>query len=76
MAISVEEKRRLIEPGHPQVRLRRQCAVLGLARWSLYDQPGRERVETLQRMRVLDEQYTATPLYGMRRMTAWLRSRG
>ncbi len=27
-------------------------------------------------MRLLDEQYTATPFYGVRRMTAWLRSRG
>lgn len=27
-------------------------------------------------MRLLDEQYTATPFYGIRRMTAWLRQRG
>jgi len=27
-------------------------------------------------MRLLDAQYTATPLYGSRRMTAWLRSQG
>ena len=27
-------------------------------------------------MRLLDEQYTATPFYGIRRMTAWLRSQG
>lgn len=27
-------------------------------------------------MRLLDEQYTATPFYGIRRMTAWLRGRG
>jgi putative transposase len=27
-------------------------------------------------MRRLDEQYTATPFYGIRRMTAWLRSQG
>jgi putative transposase len=27
-------------------------------------------------MRLLDEQYTATPFYGIRRMTAWLRRRG
>jgi putative transposase len=27
-------------------------------------------------MCLLDEQYTATPFYGIRRMTAWLRSRG
>jgi putative transposase len=27
-------------------------------------------------MRLLDEQYTATPVYGVRRMTAWLRGQG
>ena len=27
-------------------------------------------------MRLLDTQYTATPFYGMRRMTAWLRTQG
>ena len=27
-------------------------------------------------MRLLDAQYTATPFYGMRRMTAWLRTQG
>jgi putative transposase len=27
-------------------------------------------------MRVMDEQYTATPFYGVRRMTAWLRGQG
>lgn len=27
-------------------------------------------------MRLLDELYTATPFYGVRRMTAWLRSLG
>ena len=27
-------------------------------------------------MRLLDEQYTDTPYYGVRRMTAWLRSQG
>jgi putative transposase len=27
-------------------------------------------------MRLLDEQYTRTPFYGVRRMTAWLQSQG
>lgn len=76
MAISVEAKRGLVEPGHPQVSLRRQCTLLGLARWRLYYRPVSEREENLQLMRLLDEQYTATPFYGIRRMTAWLRSRG
>jgi putative transposase len=75
-AISVEAKRQLIEPGHSQVSLRRQCALLGLSRWSLDYQPGSVHVENLQLMRWLDEPYTATPFYWSRRMTSWLRSRG
>ncbi len=53
-AISGEEKRELIEPGHPQISLRRQCALLGLARWSWYYQPVGERAEDLELMRLLD----------------------
>lgn len=75
-ATSVEEKRALIKLGHPQLSRRRPCVWLGLARSSLYDPPVRVSAEDLQRMRLLDEQYTMTPLYGVRRMTAWLRSLG
>jgi putative transposase len=66
----------LLEPGHPQLSLRRQCALLGLARSSLYYQPAPVSAEDLPLMRLLDEQYTATPFYGVRRMTAWLRDLG
>jgi putative transposase len=74
--LSVEQQRQLIEPGHPHVSLRRQCALLGLARSSLYIEPRGESTENLHLMRLLDAQYTATPFYGSRRMTAWLRSQG
>jgi len=37
--------------------------------------PG-ESAENLTLMRLLDQQYTDTPYYGIRRMTAWLRSQG
>lgn len=76
MDLSVEQKRRLIDLEHPQVSLRRQCALLGLARSSLYIEPIGESTENLQLMRLLDAQYTATPFYGSRRMTAWLRRQG
>jgi putative transposase len=54
----------------------RQCELLGLARSSWYYQPTGESSETLALLRLLDEQYTRTPFYGVRRMTAWLRSQG
>lgn len=56
--------------------MRRQCALLGLSRSSLYYQPQAESPDNVQLMRLLDEQYTAIPFYGVRRMTAWLRSQG
>jgi putative transposase len=65
-----------MDPGHPQVSVRRQCALVGLARASLYGQPAGASVENVPLMRRLDVQYTATPFYGSRRMTAWLRSQG
>ena len=65
-----------METGHPRLSLRRQCALLGLARGSWYYQSVGPSAEDVELMRWLDEQYTATPFYGIRRMTAWLRSRG
>ena len=72
----MEAKRALIEPEHPQLSLRRQGALLGLARSGVYYQPVGDRAEDLQLMRLLDAQYTETPCYGVRRMTAWLRDQG
>lgn len=53
---------------------------MGLHRSNLYYAPalseGEERAENLAVMRMLDEQYTETPFYGIRRMTAWLHTKG
>jgi len=73
---SVDEKRQLIEPDHSQLSLSRQCQLFGLARRSFYYQPRGESRENLHLMRLLDEQYTRTPFYGVRKMTAWLRGEG
>jgi putative transposase len=66
----------LIEPKHPQISIARQCDLLGLSRSTYYYHARGESAENLQLMRLLDEQYTHTPYYGVRRMTAWLRSQG
>jgi len=50
--------------------------LIGLSRASLYYQARGEGEENLALMRLLDEQYTRTPFYGVRRMTAWLRTQG
>ena len=56
--------------------VRRQCELLGLSRSSLYYEPGGEAAEDLRLMRRIDEQYTARPYYGSRRMTVWLNEHG
>lgn len=50
--------------------------MLGLSRASWYYEPAGESDENLTLMRLLDEQYTRTPFYGIRRMTAWLQRQG
>jgi putative transposase len=50
--------------------------LLGLNRSSLYYEPAPETAESLRLMRLIDEQYTACPVYGSRRMTAWLTRHG
>lgn len=72
----MEVKRGLIEPGNGQLSIARQCELLGLARSSFYYEAQGESDENLLLMRLLDEQYTRTPFYGIRRMTAWLCGEG
>src|SRR5947207_5052386 len=73
---SAETKRPLIEAGHPELSVRRQCELLGLSRSSLYYVPAEETAANLWLMRRIDAQYTASPFYGSRRMTAWLSQEG
>lgn len=53
--------------------IRRQCELLQLNRASYYYQPATTSELNLGLMRLIDEQYTRTPFYGWRRMTAYLR---
>jgi putative transposase len=66
----------LIEEGHPDLSIRRQCELLGLNRASYYYEPVSETSENLRLMRLIDEQYLKTPFYGSRRMTVWLVRQG
>ena len=54
----------------------KQCQLLGVNRSSLYNAPCREDSKNLLYMRLLDEQYTEDPSYGVLRMTHHLRSLG
>jgi putative transposase len=54
----------------------RQCDLLGLNRSSFYYEPAQETAENLALMKLIDQQYTAHPEKGSRRMTVWLNDQG
>jgi putative transposase len=66
----------LIDPHHPELSIRRQCALLDLSRATFYYQPATESALNLELMRRIDVEYTATPFYGWPRMTARLQQLG
>jgi putative transposase len=65
-----------VEPEHPEIPIARQCELLDLSRSSYYYRPVAVSAEELTLLRRLDEQYTQTPFYGVRKMTAVLRHEG
>ena len=54
----------------------RQCALLGISRSSLYYRSRGTSSENLAVMKLIDQQYLATPFYGSRRMAVWLKRQG
>ena len=66
----------MIDEGHAELSVRRQCALIGLNRSTLYYEPAPETPENLGLMRLIDEQYTRCPFYGSRRIARWLATQG
>jgi putative transposase len=76
MSCSLEQRRIWITPKHPRLSVRRQCQLLGLAPASYYYQAEPESADNLHYMRLLDQEYTDHPFYGVRKMTVWLQQQG
>lgn len=72
----IEFRKALINKENSLLSLRKQCQFLEINRSNLYYQPTGETAENLYLMRLLDEQYTKTPFYGVLKMTEFLRSLG
>jgi putative transposase len=72
----LEARRRLIDPDHVSLSIRRQCELLALPRSTYYYEPATESAANLRLMRLMDEQYLQTPFYGSRRMAVWLQREG
>ena len=70
------DKRSLIDKGHKELSVSRQCELLELNRSSYYFKPKGLDAEDYAIMRKMDEIFTEHPYYGTRRMLYVLRSEG
>lgn len=66
----------MIDKKHKRITVSRQCELLSFARSSLYYRSKEESTEDILFRRLLDEEYTRHPFYGVRRMTWYLRQLG
>jgi putative transposase len=60
--MSLERRRQMIEPGHPQLSIVRQCALVSISRSGVYRRPAGESPLNLTLMRLIDMQFLETPL--------------
>ena len=74
--MSRERRREMVDRQHPALSAVRQCALLGISRSSLYYRSRGTSSEDLAVMKLIDQQYLATPFYGSRRMAVWLKRDG
>jgi putative transposase len=74
--MSVERRRQMIEPGHPQLSIVRQCELVSISRSGFYYRPAGETPLNLALMRLIDAQFLQTPWYGSRQMARHLRREG
>ncbi len=72
----IEQRRMMTERDGCEVSIRKQCELLDVTRSVLYYVSQRDDSADLVVMRLLDEQYTKTPFYGVERMTAALQRMG
>jgi putative transposase len=74
--MSVERRRQMIEPEHPQLSIARQCELVSISRSGFYYRPAGETPLNLEVMRLIDAQFLETPWYGSRQMARHLRREG
>ncbi|WP_156623586.1 IS3 family transposase [Faucicola atlantae] len=76
LTATLNARKQLLEPDSKDFSTRKQCELLGINRSSLYYQPKPISKLDITLMNLLDERYTKTPFYGVKRMTAYLRQLG
>lgn len=65
-----------MELKNPMISLSRQCDLLGMSRSSFYYKSRRDDTYNDFLMRLIDEQYTRRPFFGVLKMRDWLRRQG
>lgn len=66
----------MIEPGHPELSIVRQCELVSISRSGFYYRPAGETPLNLTLMRLIDAQFLEAPWYGSRQMARHLRREG
>lgn len=74
--MSAPDRRAKLDRDHPQLSVRRQCMMLGIARSGVYRLPRAANDDDLALLRRIDELFTRWPFLGSRRITAMLRAEG
>jgi putative transposase len=74
--MSAPDRKAMLDREHPELSMRRQCAMLGIARSGIYRLPRPANDAELGLMRRIDALFTQWPFLGSRRMTALLRADG
>jgi putative transposase len=74
--MSLARRRQMIEPGHPQLSVVRQCGLVSISRSGFYHRPAGETALNLELMRLIDAQFLEAPWYGARQMARHLRREG
>lgn len=74
--MTIKQRRALIERDHNEIPITRQCELLGISRGAFYYTPTPPSEHDLRLMRLLDEEYTRHPFYGVERMVMYLRRLG
>lgn len=75
-ADSAFDRRRLLEPFHPNISIVRQCQLLDISRSSYYYRPTEDDTDDISIMNMIDEIYTRHPYYGSPKITAQLKRDG
>lgn len=74
--MSLERRRQMIESGHVQLSIARQCELVSISRSGFYYRPAGKTPLNLELMRLIDAQFLETPWYGSRQMGRHLRREG